>query len=423
MTTSHADIHNLKNFDPECLTDRQLYDVCQRIGAFALKARRKFVGLLPLVERRRAYQGRGLYSIYDFAAKLGGVGREVVNEVLRVDSYLCAAPTLRKKLYRGEIGWTKMRVVAHFLTPRNEKEWMEKLETLSKSALEIYVRGYRAQKMQDATLSLLEADIAVRPGQTSMTTRIISEQNERIDNNENILHDNIQNRKIIINEAHFLPGERTELQNIYKIEQQNSQGAQNKNERDHIFADLAQQRETITFSMKRDIASRLRLFRRELEKERKTLITWEEVMEEFLKRTEHDQEHDQKDHKKSDTIRDAKKNDTEKVTTRHIPNAVRREVTQRYGDLCAFPNCGRPAEILHHTWRFALTKHLARKEAHDPNHIKPLCKAHERIAHTTLIADENEDDTRTWRLLETPDTASEKYKIDQQVNAYRKPKE
>ncbi|PIQ80024.1 hypothetical protein COV81_00075 [Candidatus Peregrinibacteria bacterium CG11_big_fil_rev_8_21_14_0_20_41_10] len=44
---------------------------------------RKFAALLPEVDKRQLYRKRGFYSIFEFAAKLAGMGRKNVEEVLR----------------------------------------------------------------------------------------------------------------------------------------------------------------------------------------------------------------------------------------------------------------------------------------------------------------------------------------------------
>ncbi len=383
--------------DPEQLTDRQLFETAQRIGALALKSRREFIGLLPLIERRRAYEGRMFYSIYDFAAKVGGISKDVVIEVLRVDAYLVDTPKLRKKLYRGEIGWSKIRSIMHMVNRGNEDEWIQKLENLSKSALEVYLRDYQNQLAGE------------RPTLWSSPIQEIS--NKIIENGVKF-------------EAESIPGDKTRLENNTEVIQpwspQASSPAPSK------LAQLAHERETFTFSLQSDIAARLRLFRQKLEKDRRELITWEEVMMEFLKMIESEMQYkeikraEQRTGQKAEQKPnpDAQQN-PDKPTTRYIPAHVRHALDQQYGGLCAFKNCKQPATIYHHTKRFALTKHLASQEVHDPDFIKPLCEPHERIIHNTLIENEEIDPT-TWKILATPDKASQRHKVDQQVIAYRK---
>ncbi len=379
--------------DPETLTDRQLFEAAQRIGALALKSRREFIGLLPLIERRRVYEGRMFYSIYDFAAKVGGIGREITEEVLRLDIQLQNFPLVQKLLYRGKVGWTKIRTVTHWLLPENQKEWISKLENLSNRALEVYIRDLRKQSHEEVAISLFLD--APRVPLTSENLAIKSSNFEKTaENKAENFHVEISEYNRNISESQTpLPPPPNKL------------------------AQLAQQRETFTFSLQSDIAARLRLFRQKLEKDRRELITWEEVMMEFLKMIESEMRY--KELKKAERKPQEKPED--KPATRHIPAHVRHAVDQQYNGLCAFRDCTKLATIYHHTQRFALTKDLPEQQVHDPQFIKPLCEPHERIIHNTLIENE-EVDPVTWKILNTPDTASTRHEIDQQVMAYRKPK-
>lgn len=100
---------------------------------------------------------------------------------------------------------------------------------------------------------------------------------------------------------------------------------------------------------------------------------------------------------------------------RHVPKKIQNYVTRKTSGLCAYPGCSKPYEILHHTKRFALDG------AHDPDTIKPLCKAHERLAHGGLI--ENEELMPVdWAMRKQPDINNPKYAVDKKVNEYYMPK-
>ena len=65
------------------MDDSTLYRLCQEYGNNARMWSRKFAALLPEVDKRQLYRKRGFYSIFEFAAKLAGMGRKNVEEVLR----------------------------------------------------------------------------------------------------------------------------------------------------------------------------------------------------------------------------------------------------------------------------------------------------------------------------------------------------
>ena len=63
------------------------------------------------------------------------------------------------------------------------------------------------------------------------------------------------------------------------------------------------------------------------------------------------------------------------MSVRYVPVKVKNIIREEHGTKCSHPNCSKPAKILHHTQRFALT------HSHDPHFIAPLCEEHHEIAH------------------------------------------
>lgn len=98
--------------------------------------------------------------------------------------------------------------------------------------------------------------------------------------------------------------------------------------------------------------------------------------------------------------------------SRYIPKTIVEYVENRTSGQCSYPSCKRPATSLHHTQRFALEK------VHDPARLRPLCTAHERIAHLGLIGNEDQA-TKNWRLRTTPDKTDPKFYIDSMVALFR----
>ncbi len=427
---SHSFLSNLTSYfhsaDPETLSDRDLFETAQRIGAVALKGRRAFIGLLPLVEKRRAYEGRTFYSIYDFAAKVGGVSRDVVTEVLRIDMQLKNMPLVQKLLYGGTVSWSKIRMITAWLTPENQQIWIDKLENLSNRSLEVYLRDYRKQLSEDRVIEIVPEHLFSLE-QPILTTESCGSKSSNMPNNAKNEAENfgaeISECKININASQEITNE-TMLkvgpgEQIYPKPSQSTK-----------LSELSGHRETFTFSMNAEIAARLRLFRQRLEKDRRELVTWEEVMLEFLKMIE--KKMAQSGSAQSGSVQSgpvqSKPTDTieQKPATRYIPAAIRHQIDTQYSGLCAFKDCARPATIYHHTKRFALTKHLSQSEVHNPDFIKPLCTPHERIIHNTLVENE-EIDPKNWKLLATPaklNSASykaEMREVDRKVGKYRRP--
>lgn len=67
--------------------------------------------------------------------------------------------------------------------------------------------------------------------------------------------------------------------------------------------------------------------------------------------------------------------ESQPTISRYIPVQIRQVITEEHGTKCTIKTCSRPAQIIHHTQRFALSK------THDPHFLAPLCKEHHMIAH------------------------------------------
>ncbi|MBU0667767.1 hypothetical protein KJ951_01860 [Patescibacteria group bacterium] len=61
--------------------------------------------------------------------------------------------------------------------------------------------------------------------------------------------------------------------------------------------------------------------------------------------------------------------------SRYIPAKIRHLLRNEHGTKCTVRNCGKRADVIHHTQRFALSRN------HDPRFMAPLCAQHHAIAH------------------------------------------
>ncbi|MEK9159145.1 MAG: hypothetical protein AAB383_00295 [Patescibacteria group bacterium] len=65
--------------------------------------------------------------------------------------------------------------------------------------------------------------------------------------------------------------------------------------------------------------------------------------------------------------------------SRHVPARTQRVLQKENGSKCSIQTCKRPAQHLHHTQTFALSRR------HDPHYLAPLCKEHHTIAHAINV--------------------------------------
>jgi hypothetical protein len=201
------------SFDAETMSDEKLYECCQKWGAQALEARRKFLGLLPEVQKRRLYAAKKYCSIYEFAAKLAGVSAEQVDTALRLDRKFSEMPKLHKALVEGEISINKLTRIASVATIENQEELMEKIQILPQKAVEVLVRDIKYSQTEGVKMEpnvtgftqvgkdtkLLRAQ---KPHQLlhfdeDVTTALLELQNKGIDISD-IIRNALNNRKINI---------------------------------------------------------------------------------------------------------------------------------------------------------------------------------------------------------------------------------
>lgn len=136
---------NLSDF-----SDKDLYQLCSKYGAGIRMLRRIFALLLVEVNRRRLHRKRGFESIYMFAAKVGGMEKGLVDQILWLAEFLKDKPFLWRE-FRCE-GWSKVRVVASVATVLTDKLWAEKVSLLSKPALEELVRDWKRKNVAQQEL-------------------------------------------------------------------------------------------------------------------------------------------------------------------------------------------------------------------------------------------------------------------------------
>ena len=299
------------------LTDKELYELCKKFGTEALEARRKFAGLLPEVVRRKLYEKKGFSSIFEFAGKLSGMSRDQVSLVLNLERKFEDKPVLRKALVSGEISANKLARVVSIATAENQEELFETMKVLSNRALEVLVRDAK---------------------------------NER-------------------NEA-----EASEVSNGFQrpIFDAESLHVQTFGSGLNLVLKLAEDVEKELFEMQEKGIDINEFLRNALKKRKEEIEEKKEeiVMEQRLERSRKEVESTFKKKK----IAMGQEMDRHEIS-RYIPAKIRKVVREEYGKKCSYPRCNKPAKILHHTQRFALTR------VHDPRFIAPLCSAHHEIAH------------------------------------------
>ena len=125
------------------MTDTDLLSRFEYFGKKALEYRNKVIGLLPEVSRRKLYEKRGCFSVYEYAKKVAGLSEEQVSRALNVFKNFIDKPALKKLLEEGTVSVNKLSRVASIATVENQEMLAEKIQIMSQSAIETFVRDIR----------------------------------------------------------------------------------------------------------------------------------------------------------------------------------------------------------------------------------------------------------------------------------------
>ena len=269
------------------MTDQELYEKARLYGKNALHWRRKFIGLLPEVQRRRLYEKKGFGSVFEFAFKLAGLGEQQVRTALNLDRRFSDKPALKALLENGEVSVHKLVRIQSIATPQNEADLAQAVQLLPQKALETFVRDERA--------------LAVPNG---------------------------------LNEPLF---------EAKSLRAQSALGVQD-------------------LKLNEEVTEKL------LELQAKG-IDVNELLLEFLEKGEQEIE----------AVKETIGEDLTFTKSRYIPVRVKKVVLKEHGTCCSIQGCRKPAEQLHHTQTFSLSRR------HDPHFLAPLCKDPHIIAHAINI--------------------------------------
>ena len=160
------------------MNDKELLEMAVMYGRNALEWRRKFIGLLPEINKRELYKKKNCSSIFEFAAKFGGLSNDQVRLALNMEERFEGLPHLHELLVEGKESINKLARVVSIATTENEEELAKHVQNMSKGAVETFVRDQKPSSgLPGQTLSLNE----------EVRSRLAELQEKGIDVNELIL--------------------------------------------------------------------------------------------------------------------------------------------------------------------------------------------------------------------------------------------
>ncbi len=361
------------------MTDVELYALCKKWGSEALEARRKFIGLLPEVNERRLYERRKFLSIYHFAAALGGVGRRLVDDVLRLEKLFAEMPTLHAALVNGEIGLSKLVRLVSVVSPANEAEICEKIRTLSKRAVDVLVRemvekvqnekrlvksetlwGEELAGDRDGLFDLSSPDVVQK--RAAQSGKIdVSESIKAIEKSDGLLkpdssHNSPPGRKIFTISA-GTKNYNFEILNALSLEVKMKLKELIDKEIDinSIVLEALAGREAEIAQRKMEVVGAQkakRLVKNEVDVGRDVAVAGDLGGASVL-------------------------SSKPPAQSRHIPIKIKKLLKLEFGSKCADSGCQNLSEHIHHEKPFAYYAE------HDPRRMKPLCRGHHELEHAT----------------------------------------
>jgi hypothetical protein len=346
ITQKSAFISTFQHKSTRALTDENLFTLCKKYGEQALEARRKFLGLLPEVNKRRLYEKKGFTSIFEFAAKLAGVSQEQVRRVLNLEKKFEDTPILKSMLENGEVSLNKLVKIASIATSENQENLAEQVKVLPCRALETLVRDERNGIQMAVGISYM-----VEGGAAGY-----------------------QNKNRFQEPLFKLESRRTPLRSVRAVHvntrvQSNITGVNGRGLQNNPQTQVNNRMELISEFTDETISKLLELKRKGLEINK--------IINEMLEKRELGISQ-----QKEEIAAKAKPTES-----RYISAKIKTLIRKEHGNKCSAPNCPHPAKITHHTNRFSLT-HI-----HDPRFLAPLCREHHLIAHSI--------DNNFWEILKS----------------------
>lgn len=356
-------MNNLNNLLKN-LSDKELYSECKKWGFASLQARWKFEGLLPEVSRRRLYEKKGYKTIYDFARILCGMSFDQVNRVFSVYKLLIDTPILQNLLIEGKVSVNKLSRITSIATTSNQEELAKKVQILSQKAIEAYVRALKNKEpLNEDPYSIFEVQdsedrqnlFAIQAQRNEKNSISGSFNQEPADTSTQI---NAQCPTSVNSISENLNGSQ---QPITSVRAHKITIVPHNTKPNFDFE--------IINAMSPELKSKIKVL---IDKG----IDINQILLEFL--NNRDRQIEQELTQISQEVRDRESTmakESDKQPTRYTPKKTVKILIKKFGTKCSEPSCTELSQHVHHE------KQFAKYHTHDPNHLKPLCKAHHELRH------------------------------------------
>jgi len=115
-----------------------------RLGKERHKITYKLLAILPKIYKSGVHKEKGFSSIFEYSFKLAGLSEALVKKALKLDEDLRDKPCLQKAIETQ--GIHKVALVAKIATPETDGFFADKVENMSKSALNVLSKEIRKEE-------------------------------------------------------------------------------------------------------------------------------------------------------------------------------------------------------------------------------------------------------------------------------------
>lgn len=119
---------------------KNLHKKFVQLGRQKFKLTNEMLAILPEIYKSGIYK-RYASSIVEYAGKYGGIPRSTVEKRLRIEKHLQDKPKLREAI--KNVGLNKVAMMVTLATPENEEVLVDKLENMSKPAVQTLSKELR----------------------------------------------------------------------------------------------------------------------------------------------------------------------------------------------------------------------------------------------------------------------------------------
>ncbi|MEK7672822.1 MAG: hypothetical protein AAB373_02970 [Patescibacteria group bacterium] len=357
------------------------------------KMKNRLISLLLEIFEKEIYLKHGCADIYEYGFKYAKLSRETVEKALRTLKHVEDKPFLKQAI--AKCGIHKVSLVATIATPETDKVFAEHVANMSKPALFEFAKEVRQgmkermnakpEGMENFGLNLFGPDLGNQPFDASVNhygqpcRAATSSLKIELDHEMQILFFQLKHRLQKEQKRDFSNKEALKLM-LKRLEQKDAR-AEN-----HQKNPALAKTET-SILIQKSIPGNGNVKGQIVAKQSAKSTIPQEV-------------------KNTGNAKNEMVGDRQKEAKRYVPAKQKRKILQKYENHCAYPNCTKPAENIHHRIPFA--------EAKSHETIIPLCQIHHEFAHNGVIGRQKQE-PEEWQF----EANSQKTIIDELYLAYK----